>query len=53
MFGPNYRYSKHLLPSGPLEMLTYPDRGIAFFFQFENNEVIDLIIYSAKPVNPH
>jgi hypothetical protein len=34
-------------------MLAYPDRGLAIIFQFENNEVVDLIIYSAKPVNPH
>ena len=52
MFGPNYRYSKRPTASGPLEMLAYPDRGIAIIFQFENNEAIDLIIYSAKPVNP-
>jgi hypothetical protein len=53
MFGPNYRYSKRPTASGPLEMLAYPDRGLAIIFQFENNEVVDLIIYSAKPVNPH
>jgi hypothetical protein len=52
MFGPNYRYSKRSTASGPLEMLAYPDRGIAIIFQFENNEAVDLIIYSAKPVNP-
>lgn len=53
MFGPNYRYSKRPTASGPLEMLSYPDRGIAIILQFENNGVADLIIYSAKPVNPH
>lgn len=53
MFGPNYRYSKRPTASGPLEMMAYPDRGIAIILQFENNEVADLIIYSAKPVNPH
>lgn len=53
MFGANYRYSKRATASGPLEMLTYPNRGIAIIFQFENNDVVDLIIYSAKPVNPH
>jgi hypothetical protein len=53
MFGPNYRYSKRPTTSGPLEMLAYPDRGIAIILQFENNEALDLIIYSAKPVNPH
>jgi hypothetical protein len=53
MFGSNYRYSKHLIASGPLEMLAYPDQGIAIFSQYGNHEVIDLIIYSVKPVNPH
>jgi hypothetical protein len=53
MFGPNYRYSKRPTASGSLEMLAYPDRGIAIILQFENNEAVDLIIYSAKPVNPH
>ena len=52
MFGPNYRYSKRSIASGPLEMLAYPDRGIAIILQFENNEAADLIIYSVKPVNP-
>ena len=52
-FGPNYRYSKRAIASGPLEMQSYPDRGIAIIFQPENNEAVDLIIYSDKPVNPH
>jgi hypothetical protein len=52
IFGSNYRYSKHLLASGPVEMLSYPNRGIAAIFEYENNEAIDLIIYSVKPVNP-
>lgn len=52
MFGQNYRYSKRSTASGPLEMLAYPDRGIAIIFQFENNDAVDLIIYSANPVNP-
>lgn len=53
VFGPTYHYSKRSLPFGPLEMMAYPNRGIAIFLQFENNEAVDLIIYSAKPVNPH
>lgn len=53
MFGPNYSYSKRPTASGPLEMLTYPDRGIAIILQFENNDAVDLVIYSAKQVNPH
>ncbi len=53
MFGPNFRYSKRPTASGPLEMLAYPGRGMAIILQFENNEAVDLIIYSAKPVNPH
>jgi hypothetical protein len=53
MFGPNYRYSKRPTAYGPLEMLAFPNRGIAIFFQLGDNETVDLIIYSVKPVNPH
>jgi len=53
LLGPNYLYSKRPTASGPLEMLAYPNRGIAIILQFKNNEAVDMIIYSAKPVNPH
>jgi len=53
MFGPNYRYSRRPTPSAYVEMLAYPDRGIAIILSPVNNQAVDLIIYSVKPVNPH
>lgn len=53
LFGSNYHYSRHSTPAGPLDMLAYPDRGITIILEFENDEAVDLIIYSPKPVNPH